>query len=149
MEWLEELSKIGLPTIIVILVGLFGFIKGVEACWKWIKEKFLYFYNSKKNKDKLVQDVTTHDNEIHSIHEKIDALTEVINGRFERDDKYDRDTARVILLDMYDKVKDQGYVTMIQKEAYDELYASYEAKNGNGLFKKTINPFIQNLEVKD
>jgi glucan phosphorylase len=149
MEWLTTLSDIGLPTIIIVLVGLFGAIKGVEACWKWGKEKFLYFYNRKKNSEKLVQDVSKHNNEIQSIHEKIDKLIDAIEKQNKKNDKYDRDTARVIILDMYDKFKQQGYVTMIQIESYKSLYISYTDKGGNGLIKDTVDPYIMSLEVRD
>lgn len=149
MEELKSLSEIGLPTIIAVLVGIFGFIKGVEALWKWAKEKFLYFYNRKNNKDKLEVDVKNHNTEIQSINEKIDNLVYAIQKKNDTDDKYDRDMARMILLDMYEKFKEQDYITLIQKETYDELYDSYTAKNGNGLFTKTINPHIQSLEVVD
>jgi hypothetical protein len=149
VEIIKSLSEIGLPTILAVIVGLFGLIKGVEAIWKWSKGKFLYFYNRKRNKDKLVHDVKNHNNEIQSINDKIDNLVEAIQKRNDIDDKYDRDMARMILLDMYEKFKEQEYITLIQKETYDELYKSYMAKNGNGLFTKTIDPFIQSLEVID
>lgn len=149
MEWINELSKIGLPTIVGVVIGIFGLIKGLESIYGWCKKKFLLFYNKKKDSDKLVEDVSSHDSEISLLNDKIDDLTESIKRRNKIDDKYDRDTARVVLLDMYDRVRTQGYITMIQKEAYDELYGSYKNKQGNGLFVKTIDPFIQNAEVRN
>jgi hypothetical protein len=149
MEWINELSKIGLPTIIAVVVGVFVLIKGAVSIAKECHKKFLYLYNRKKKNDDLVNDISVHDNEISLINKKIDALTETIHERNKIDDKYNRDTARVVLLDMYEKVKQQGHITMIQKEAYDELYVSYKNKHGNGLFEKTIDPFIQSLDVVD
>ena len=149
MEWLIQLGEIGLPTIVAVLVGIFGFIKGVEAICKWAREKFLYLYNRKKNKDKLVKDVSNHENEIQSIHDKLDKLVDSIDRQSALNDKYDRDMARIIILDMYEKFKHQGYVTMIQIESYKSLFTSYKDKGGNGLIKDTVDPFVMNLEVRD
>lgn len=148
MEWLTTLGEIGLPTIIAVLVGLFGLIKGIEAIWKWGKDKFLFFYNRKRSSEKLVEDVNTHESEITQLNNKLDKFIESVNKQQETNDKYDRNIARTMLLEMYDKFKEQNYVTMIQLETFDALYESYDEKNGNGLMHKTVYPFVHSLEVR-
>ena len=149
MNWLSSLSEIGLPTIIIVLIGVFGLIKALESFGKWVIEKFKYFYNRKKNSDKLVQDVNNHNDEILLLHSKIDKLIDSINEQSKINDKYDRDMARIIILDMYDKFKQQQYVTLIQKQSYESLYVSYTNKGGNGLIRETIDPYIRSLKVMD
>lgn len=148
MEWLTKLSEIGLPTIIAVLVGLFGFLKGIETIYKWGKDKFLYFYNRKRNNDKLAEDVSSHETEITQLNNKLDKFIDSVQKQQETNDRYDRNIARTLLLQMYDKFREQNYVTIIQLEAFDELYASYDEKKGNGLIHKTVYPYVHSLEVR-
>lgn len=148
VEAINSLSKVGLPTIILVIVGLIGIIKGIESIWNWGKCKFLFLYNRKKNSDKLVEDVTTHETEITQLSNKLDKFIDSVNKQQETNDKYDRNIARTMLLEMYDKFKEQKFVTIIQLETFDALYESYDEKKGNGLMHNTVNPYVHSLEVR-
>ena len=141
MEWLKSLSEIGLPTIIAVLVGLFGFIKGVEAIWKWCKAKFLYLYNRKSNSDKLVKDVDKHEKDICDIHAKIDGLLDLIVQQDEQNKKIDCALLRDRIVQAYKHHKESGKISALDYENLKELFIQYFARGGNHLVSNIYEDF--------
>lgn len=141
MEWLTTLSDIGLPTIILVLVGLFGFIKGVEAIWKWAKDKFLYFYNRKSNSEKLVQNVDKHEKDICDIHAKIDGILDLIVQQDEQNKKIDCALLRDRIVQSYKYHKEVGKISALDYENLKELFIQYFARGGNHLVSNIYEDF--------
>lgn len=141
MEWLTELSEIGLPAIIGILVGLFGFVKGVEAIYKWSKDKFLFFYNKKNNSDKLVKNVDKHEKDICDINSKIDGLLELIIQQDEQNKKIDCALLRDRIVQSYKHHKETGKISALDYENLKELFVQYFARGGNHLVSNIYEDF--------
>lgn len=141
MEWLTKLSEIGLPTIIAILVGLFGFIKGIEAICKWVKNKFLYFYNRKKNNDIFQTTVDKHEKDICDIHSKIDGLLDLIIQQDEQNKKIDCALLRDRIVQSYKYHKEVGKISALDYENLKELFVQYFARGGNHLVSNIYEDF--------
>lgn len=141
MEWLKSLSEIGLPTIIAVLVGIFGLYKGFESLGRLIKEKFLYFYNRKNNKDKLVHDVDKHEKDIKDINSKIDGLLDLIVQQDEQNKKIDCALLRDRIIQAYKIHKEKGNISALEYENLKELFVQYFARGGNHLVSNIYEDF--------
>jgi hypothetical protein len=137
MEWLTELSKIGLPTIIAVIIGIVGFIKGLESFCKWIKGKFLFLYNRKRKNDKLVQNVDRHEKDITEIKESQNALS---NGM--------QILLKENLKKLHKEYMDRGHITSDEFDDYNFQYNTYHSLGGNGTGTKYFNE-VSDLEIID
>ena len=137
MEWLKSLSEIGIPTIIAVLVGLFGFIKGFETICKWVKNKFLYFYNRKKNNDTFQTTVDKHEKDICDIKESQIAIS---NGM------------QILLKDnlkkLHKEYMEDGNITSDELDDFTFQYSTYHSLGGNGTGTKWYTD-VMSLPVVD
>jgi hypothetical protein len=141
MESFKVLSEIGLPTIVIVLVGLFVIIKGLESFCKWAKDKFMYFYNRKKNNDNFQETVDKHSTEITNINNKIDGLLELIVQQDEQNKKIDCAILRDRIIQSYKFHKEVGTINALDYENLKELFEQYFARGGNHLVSKIYEDF--------
>jgi hypothetical protein len=137
MEWLASLSKVGLPTIILVVAGLIGLVKFIEQSYKWIKSKFLYFYNRKKKNENLVQNVDKHDKDITEIKESQLALS---NGM--------QILLKENLKKLHKEYMDRGSITSDELDDYTFQYNTYHSLGGNGTGTKYYKD-VTDLEIID
>lgn len=121
MDWLTTLSDIGFPTIILVIVGLFGAFKFLDEVIKVCKSKFSDWYNRKRNKDKLVQDVDKHEKDISDIKLSQVALS---NGM--------QILLKENLKKLHKEYVDRGSITSDEFDDFKFQYDTYHSLGGNG-----------------
>lgn len=137
MESFKVLSEIGLPTIVIVLVGIFGVIKGLESFIKWAKEKFMYFYNKKKGNEGFHKTVTNHDQEIKELKESQNALT---NGM--------QILLKENLKKLHKEYMERSWVTSDELDDFIFQYNTYHSLGGNGTGTAYMND-VSKLEIRD
>lgn len=140
---MEQLNEIGLPTIIIVVTGIFALIKGLDKCYLWAKKKFLSLHNHKNDNDKLKEDVDKHNQAIEELNVKLDKLSDLIIQQDEQNRQVDCSILRDRIIQSYKYHKGKGEITALDYENLNELFNQYFARGGNHLVSKIFEDFKQ------
>ena len=174
MEAIIELTKVEFSSVFisvfVILIGIKGIVSlfewiieklGLET--KWIKQNRKYRELLKQTSDNLIalQNQQQADREVSTQHDKmikkdLSKLSDTVDGivlTLEEMQRKDNETELKRLKDSlvryYNKYKDIGEWSKLEKDAFWDLFDDYEQRGGNGFIHSIVEPVMRELKEND
>lgn len=103
-------------------------------------------FTAKANKRKKVaKDIVEINKKLDVMSEEICALTKIINTHIDDSMLDTQASMKSILMQIYHKVKADGYITECDAETFEDVIARYYKANGNGKVHKIVEPYIDEM----
>lgn len=93
--------------------------------------------------DKILQE------DLHNISDKLDSLSEQISLMQCKIDETEMAKLKDAIIAYYKKYKDLGAWSELEKDAFWDLFKSYEAHGGDGYIHSVVEPVMLELNVTD
>ncbi|MSS09502.1 hypothetical protein FYJ38_12720 [Clostridium sp. WB02_MRS01] len=143
------------------IIGKFSEVVGRPV--KWVKrkneERQLIILTSQsldelwKQRGIDVEQSIKHDerlkNDLQSVSNKIDTLSGQITSMQRKIDETEMAKLKDTIITYYKKYKDIGEWSKLEKEAFWDLFESYESHGGNGFIHSIVEPVMRELNVID
>jgi vacuolar-type H+-ATPase subunit I/STV1 len=88
-------------------------------------------------------------NDLQSVSNKIDTLSGQITSMQRKIDETEMAKLKDTIITYYKKYKDIGEWSKLEKEAFWDLFESYESHGGNGFIHSIVEPVMRELNVID
>lgn len=106
-----------------------------------------------KQRDIDVEQSIKHDerlkNDLQNVSNKIDTLSGQITSMQRKIDETEMAKLKDTIITYYKKYKDIGEWSKLEKEAFWDLFESYESHGGNGFIHSIVEPVMRELNVID
>ena len=174
IEILKELSNINFFNFLIIvfliisaavssatLIGKFSEIIGKPV--KWIKKKnedhelliktTQSLNELQKKQEEDVKQSIQHDERIkkdlQTVSEKVDNIVVILDNMERKNNTTEMKKLKEKLVAYYNKYKDIGEWSYVEKEVFWDLFEDYEARGGDGFIHSTVEPVMRGLKVLD
>lgn len=174
MDTIKQLTELDYRTLIIgvaIVAGVFKII--CEFCTWMIKFFGLETKNMRQKREehelliataenlkalqeKQEEDVKQsieHDkrikNDLQIVSEKVDNIATTLDNMEKKNNTTEMKKLKEKLVAYYNKYKDIGEWSYVEKEVFWDLFEDYESRNGDGFVHSTIEPVMRELKVLD
>lgn len=93
--------------------------------------------------DKIIKD------DLKVVSDKVDAIANTLDSMEKKNNTTEMKKLKEKLVAYYNKYKDIGEWSYVEKEVFWDLFEDYEARNGDGFVHSTIEPVMRELRVID
>lgn len=94
---------------------------------------------------KVAKDIVEINKKLDVMSQEICALTKIINTHIDDSTLDTQASMKSILIQIYHKVKADGYITECDAETFEDVIARYYKANGNGKVHKIVEPYIDEM----
>ena len=174
MQEITELTKINFSsmftTVFIVLIGIKAIVSllewvieklGLET--KWLKKKredhSLLIQTSQKlselqeRHDKSVKESIRHDELIKAdlsvLTSTVNGIADTLNRMQEKDNETKLKELKGSLIRYYNKYKDMGEWSRLEKDAFWDLFDDYEKRGGDGFIHSIVEPVMRELKDID
>lgn len=127
----------------VLLIAIIVYV-GYSA-YKKIMPNIQNFTNKANKRKKVAKDIVEINKKLDIMSEKICVLTNIVNEHIDDSILDTQASMKSILIQIYHKVKEDGYITECDAETFEDVIARYYKANGNGKIHKIVQPYIEEM----
>lgn len=174
MDTIKQLTELDYQTLIIgvaIVAGVFKII--CEFCTWLIKFFGLETKNMRQKREEHELLVTTAENlkalqekqeedvkqsirhdkiikeDLKVVSDKVDAIANTLDSMEKKNNTTEMKKLKEKLVAYYNKYKDIGEWSYVEKEVFWDLFEDYEARGGDGFIHSTVEPVMRGLKVID